>query len=98
MEKIQIYLRKEEIVALQRDAERSGRSVADLARNAIRKFALTLQVAGPVAIWDGVPKRSSVEHDSVNVLSKRDTARVLSLLEDPPRPTRALLDRRRSRK
>ena len=35
------------------------------------------------------------------VLSERDTARVLSLLENPPKPTRALLEaarRRRSRK
>jgi hypothetical protein len=66
MEKIQIYLRKEEIVALQEAAARSGRSVADLVREAIRKFVLKPQTAGPVAIWDGRPKRSSMEHDSVH--------------------------------
>ena len=66
MEKTQVYLRKEEIVALREAAARSGRSVADLIREAIRKFVLKPQATGPVAIWDGEPKRSSLEHDSVH--------------------------------
>jgi hypothetical protein len=65
MEKTQIYLRKEELDALRKAAARSGRSVADLVRDAIRKIVLK-PVAGPVGIWDGEPKRSSVEHDSVH--------------------------------
>ena len=65
MEKTQIYLRKEELDALRQAAKRSGRSVADLVREAIRKFVLKLPVSGPVAIWDGKPRRSSVEHDSI---------------------------------
>ena len=66
MEKTQVYLRKEELVALRRMAARSGRSVAQLVREAIRKVVLKPQPVGPVAIWDGEPKRISVEHDSVH--------------------------------
>lgn len=66
MEKTQIYLRKEELEALRKAAARSGRSIADLVRDAIRKFVLKPQASGPVAIWDGTPKRTSIEHDSVH--------------------------------
>ncbi len=66
MEKIQVYLRKEELHALRKAAARSGRSVAELVRDAIRKVGLKPQAAGPVAIWDGDPKRTSVDHDSVH--------------------------------
>jgi hypothetical protein len=65
MEKTQIYLRREELDALRKVAARSGRSVAALVRDAIRKVLLKPQATGPVAIWDGEPKRSSIEHDSV---------------------------------
>ena len=65
MEKTQIYLRKEELDALRSAAARSGRSVADLVRDAIRKTVLKPLAAGPVGIWDGEPKRPSIEHDSV---------------------------------
>ena len=58
MEKTQVYLRKA--------AARSGRSIAALVRDAIRKIVLKPEAAGPVAIWDGEPKRTSVEHDSVH--------------------------------
>jgi hypothetical protein len=66
MEKTQIYLRKEELDALRKAAVRSGRSVAELVRDAIRKVVLKPRAAGPVAIWDGEPKRASIEHDSVH--------------------------------
>jgi hypothetical protein len=66
MEKTQIYLRKEELAALREAAARSGRSIAELVREAIRKVVLKPQTTGPVAIWDGEPKRTSVEHDSVH--------------------------------
>jgi Ribbon-helix-helix protein, copG family len=66
MEKTQVYLRKEELAALRKAAARSGRSVADLVREAIRKVALKPQASGPVAIWDGEPKRVSIDHDSVH--------------------------------
>jgi plasmid stability protein len=65
MEKTQVYLRKEELEALRAAAARSGRSVADLIREAIRKTVLKPEAKGPVALWDGEPRRSSVEHDSI---------------------------------
>jgi hypothetical protein len=65
MEKMQVYLREEELQALREIAARSGCSVAELVRNAIRKFALQPHTNGPIAIWDGVPKRTSTDHDSV---------------------------------
>ena len=66
MEKTQVYLRKEELDALRKAAARSGCSIAELVRDAIRKVVLKPQATGPVAIWDGEPKRVSVEHDSVH--------------------------------
>ena len=66
MEKTQVYLRKEELEALRSAAARSGRSVAELVREAIRKVVLKPPVSGPVAIWDGKPKRTSIEHDSIH--------------------------------
>jgi plasmid stability protein len=65
MEKTQVYLPKEELDALRAAAARSGRSVADLIREAIRKSVLKPPTKGPVAIWDGEPQRTSMEHDSV---------------------------------
>lgn len=65
MEKTQVYLRKEELEALRAAAKRSGRSVADLIREAIRQTVLKPQASGPVALWDGEPRRTSVEHDSI---------------------------------
>jgi len=66
MQKTQVYLRQEELDGLRKAAARSGRSIAELIRDAIRKVVLRPQSAGPVAIWDGEPRRSSVEHDSVH--------------------------------
>jgi hypothetical protein len=66
MEKIQVYVRKEELDELRKAAARSGRSVAEVVRDAIRKDVLKPRAAGPVAIWDGEPKRTSIEHDSVH--------------------------------
>ena len=59
-------MRKEELDALRRAAARSGRSVAEVVRDAIRKIVLQPPASGPVAIWDGEPKRTSVEHDRVH--------------------------------
>jgi hypothetical protein len=67
MEKTQIYLRKDELEALRKAAARSGRSVAEVVRDAIRKVVLKPRAdEGPVAIWDGEPRRTSVDHDSVH--------------------------------
>jgi hypothetical protein len=40
MEKTQIYFRKEELDALRAAAARSGRSVAEVVRDAVRRVAL----------------------------------------------------------
>jgi hypothetical protein len=66
MEKTQVYLRKDELRVLRKAAARSGRSVAELVRDAIRKVVLKPLAAGPVALWDGEPKRTSIDHDSVH--------------------------------
>jgi plasmid stability protein len=66
MEKTQVYLPKEELDALRAAAARSGQSVAALVREAIRKVVLKPPARGPVAIWDGEPKRPSTDHDSVH--------------------------------
>lgn len=65
MTKTQVYLREEELDALHRVAERSGRSVADLIREAIRRAWLRPEAQGPVALWDGMPVHTSVEHDRI---------------------------------
>ncbi len=66
MEKTKVYLPKEELEGLRQAAARSGRSVADLIREAIRKVVLRPQSTGPAALWDGEPKQTSIEHDSVH--------------------------------
>jgi len=66
MEKMQIYLPAEELAALRKAATRSGRSVADVVREAVRKHVLKPAARGPVALWDGEPRRTSIDHDSVH--------------------------------
>jgi hypothetical protein len=65
MTKTQVYLREEELAALHQVARRSGRSVAELVREAIRRVWLRPGARGPVALWSGPVKRTSVEHDSI---------------------------------
>jgi hypothetical protein len=66
MKKTQVYLPKEELDSLREAAARSGRSMAEVIREAIRQVVLKPQGSGPVAIWDGKPKRTSIDHDSVH--------------------------------
>jgi hypothetical protein len=65
MVKTQVYLRSEELAALHGVAKRSGRSVADLIRDAVRRVWLRPEPDGPVAIWDGEPRLTSVDHDRI---------------------------------
>ncbi len=65
MEKTQIYFPKEELDALRKVAARSGRSVAAVVRDAVRAVLVKPLDKGIVAIWNGKPKRTSVEHDSI---------------------------------
>jgi hypothetical protein len=39
--------------------------MAELVREAVRQVWLRPASDGPVALWDGEPRRSSVEHDSI---------------------------------
>jgi hypothetical protein len=65
MKKTQVYLPDDELEALCETATRSGRSVAALIRDAIRQVVLKPATDGPVALWDGQPRRVASEHDSV---------------------------------
>ena len=66
MEKTQVYFPKEELDAIRRTAARSGRSVAEVIRDAVRQIVLKPAASGPVAIWGGKPRRTSLEHDTVH--------------------------------
>jgi DNA-binding phage protein len=44
----------------------SGTPTRAVVREAIRKVVVRPQSAGPVAIWDGEPRRTAVDHDSVH--------------------------------
>jgi hypothetical protein len=65
MVKTQVYLRKQDLAELHRVARRTGRSVADLIRDAIRRTWLSGPARGPVALWDGVPGRDAADHDAI---------------------------------
>lgn len=65
MVKTQIYFPEEDLQALRSTAKRSGRSVADLVREAVRRVWLRPPADGPVALWDGVSTLSSIEHDAI---------------------------------
>jgi len=63
---MQIYLPAEELAALRAAAARSGRSVAALAREAIRRHVPKPAYGCPIALWDGEPRRIAVDHDCVH--------------------------------
>jgi hypothetical protein len=65
MARIQIYLPTDELVAVRDAASRSGRSVSGLIREAIRKQLTEPPARGPVALWDGEPRRTSIDHSDV---------------------------------
>jgi hypothetical protein len=69
MTKTQVYLTEEQLALLHRLAERDGKSVAAVIREAIGVALARALPAnanhGPVALWTGVIKRTSVDHDSI---------------------------------
>lgn len=65
MVKTQVYLGPEQLDALHQVAARLDRSVADLIREAIRRVWLRPTREGPVGLWNGEPRRTSVDHDSI---------------------------------
>ena len=56
---------EEDLTTLHRISSESGKSVAELVREAIRQVWLRPSAKGPVALWNGVPRRASVDHDSI---------------------------------
>jgi hypothetical protein len=46
-------------------SKRSARSVAELIRETLRRVWLQPPAGSPVALWDGIPTRTSVEHDTI---------------------------------
>ena len=65
MIKRQVYFQEEEFALLQQTARHSGRSVADLVREAVRRVWLDSAPEEPVALWDGPVRVPSTEHDSI---------------------------------
>jgi hypothetical protein len=65
MEKKQVHLPAEELAALRKAAARSRRSGSEIIREAIRKQVLRPPPRGPVGLWDGELRRTSVDHDTV---------------------------------
>jgi hypothetical protein len=67
MTKTQVYLTEQDLSALHELSERTGKSVAELIREAIRAVWLRPSASemGPVSIWSGPIRRTSVEHDSI---------------------------------
>lgn len=63
--KTQVYLAEEELEALHAIAARTGQSVAELIRQAIRSTWLRPEHTGPVGLWSGPIRQSSIEHDSI---------------------------------
>jgi Ribbon-helix-helix protein, copG family len=65
MVKTQVYLPKDELRALHRAAKRSGKSVAQLVRDAVRQSCLPATAAGPVGLWEGDVRATSFDHDAI---------------------------------
>ncbi|MBM3268924.1 MAG: CopG family transcriptional regulator [Candidatus Sericytochromatia bacterium] len=65
MTKTQVYLSDDDLRTLHEIAKKSGRPVAELIREAIRRVWCHPAVTGPVAVWDGPLSATSLDHDKV---------------------------------
>ena len=65
MIKTQLYFPDSELEQLHKIARQRKKSVAALVREAVRVVLLTPEPRGPVALWDGDPRRPSTDHDSI---------------------------------
>jgi len=65
MVKTQVYFQPEELRALHRAAKRTGKSVAQLVREAVRRSCVPSDAEAPVGLWDGEVRVTSVDHDSI---------------------------------
>jgi hypothetical protein len=63
MTRTQIYFRDQELAVLRQVAKRSGKSVAELVREAVRQIWMRPEHQRPVALWHGEPRRTSTQHD-----------------------------------
>jgi hypothetical protein len=63
MVRTRVSLPREELDALRLIAAQTGTSVAELVRGAIHKVLLDPRVSGPVALWDGKLRLTSIQHD-----------------------------------
>jgi hypothetical protein len=65
MTKTQVYFPESDLSALHKVAKRTRRPVAALIREAVQRVWLDAETEGPVALWNGTVKRTSVDHDSI---------------------------------
>ena len=65
MTKTQVYLPKSELRELHRVAKRTGKSVAQLVREAVRRSCLPTASSGLIGLWDGAVRKTSFDHDSI---------------------------------
>ena len=65
MIKWQVYFHEGEFELLQSAAKRSGRSVAELVREAVRRVWLRPTSEGPVGLWDAPTAHNAMEHDTI---------------------------------
>jgi len=65
MVKIQVSMPAQELDALREIARRSGTSLSALVRQAVRRVWLRPGSSGPVALWDGEPRRAATDHDTL---------------------------------
>ncbi|HJX63723.1 MAG TPA: hypothetical protein VJ860_07195 [Polyangia bacterium] len=65
MTKTQVYFPESDLSALHKVARRTKRPVAALIREAVQRVWLQTEAEGPVALWSGTVKRTSVDHDSI---------------------------------
>ena len=56
MVKTQIYLPSEDLEALRKTAQSTGRSVSDLVREAIKRVWIRSAPDGPVDLWRSIPE------------------------------------------
>ena len=89
MARTQIYLSSEDLHALRTTARRTGSSVSAFVREAIERVWIERPSEGPVALWDGIPLRSSADHDSICDEIRAGTARLGTCLTECSHPPNA---------
>ena len=65
MVRLQISLQEKDPNLLRHTAVRSGQSVADLVREAVRRVWLWPTASGSVALWDGIPGHALINHNVI---------------------------------